>query len=228
MASKSECKIPCLEETGVSKKTGGCVTPDYPHFRGPGEPGGYRGHHRYHGYRVHGLFRLFVTSSLGVLLPLLLVLAGFSGCGFYSFTGASIPAEARTISVAYFPNDAPLVQPTLSQRFTDELQTKFLRQTNLRLVEDDGDLHFDGAITGYSTMPTAIAGDDRAALNRLTISVRVRFFNEYDEKSNFERTFSRFYDYPSELSLSQIENEAIDVIIEALVEDIFNQAVVNW
>lgn len=162
------------------------------------------------------------------LAALLLVMAMLPSCGFYSFTGASIPAQATTISVAFFPNDAPLVQPTLSQRFTDALQTKFLRQTNLRLVENGGDLHFEGSITGYSTMPTAIAGDDRAALNRLTITVRVKFVNEFEEKNSFERTFSRFYDYPSEISLSQIENEAIDIINEALVEDIFNQAVVNW
>ena len=151
-----------------------------------------------------------------------------TACGVYSFTGASIPPEARTISVAFFPNDAPLVQPTLSQRFTEALQDKFQRQTNLRLVEDNGDLHFEGSITGYSTQPTAIAGDDRAALNRLTITVRVRFINEFDPQSDFERNFSRFYDYAAELSLSQIENEAIDVINEALVEDIFNAAVVNW
>ena len=170
-------------------------------------------------------------NSIVVYIRLIIIpamLLSFWSCGIYSFTGASIPPEATTISVAFFPNNAPLVQPTLSQRFTDELQTKFLRQTNLRLVEDGGDLHFEGSITGYSTTPTAIAGDDRAALNRLTITIRVKFVNEYDEKGSFERTFSRFYDYPSELSLSQIENEAIDIINEALVEDIFNQAVVNW
>ena len=150
------------------------------------------------------------------------------GCGIYSFTGASIPVEATTISISYFPNDAPLVQPTLSQRFTESLQDKFLRQTNLRMVEHNGDLHFEGSITGYSTQPTAIAGDDQAALNRLTITVRVRFFNEYDPDSDFERNFSRFYDYPSNLSLSQVEDEAIEAITTALVDDIFNQAVVNW
>lgn len=165
-------------------------------------------------------------------LSLLLIAAGMLGllaaCGVYSFTGASIPPEARTISVAFFPNDAPLVQPTLSQRFTETLQDKFQRQTNLRLVEDGGDLHFEGSIIGYSTQPTAIAGDDRAALNRLTITVRVRFINEYDSRAGFERNFSRFYDYAAEISLAQIENEAIDIINEALVEDIFNAAVVNW
>ncbi len=151
-----------------------------------------------------------------------------SGCGVYSFTGASIPPQAETISISHFPNDAPLVQPTLSQRFTDELQNIVTRQTNLRLVEGMGQLHFEGSITGYSTQPRAISGDDRAALNRLTITIRVTFFNEFDPDAEFERTFARFYDYDSNLSLADIENDAIDLITKELAEDIFNQAFVNW
>jgi hypothetical protein len=149
------------------------------------------------------------------------------GCGL-RVAGCGLRVAGYGLRVAVFPNDAPLVQPMLSQLFTDALQTKFLRQTNLRLIEDGGDLHFEGSITGYSTMPTAISGDDRAALNRLTISVRVKFINEFEEDNSFERTFTRFYDYPSNLSLSQVEAEAIEIITEALVEDIFNQSVVNW
>ncbi len=149
-------------------------------------------------------------------------------CGVYSFTGASIPPQAETISVSYFPNDAPLVQPTLSQRFTEGLQDMFLRQTNLRMIEGVGHLHFEGSITGYRTEPIAITGDDRAAMNRLTISVRVNFINEFEPANDFNRTFSRFYDYDSNLSLSQVEDEAIELIIKELTEDIFNQAVVNW
>lgn len=163
----------------------------------------------------------FLFLVLGAMITL-------HGCGVYSFTGASIPPQARTISVSHFPNDAQLVQPTLSQRFTDELQNKFLRQTNLRLVEGFGHLHFEGSITGYSTQPVAITGDDRAALNRLTITVRVSFINEFNPDADFQRSFARYYDYDSNLSLSQVEDEAIELIVKELVEDIFNQALVNW
>jgi len=151
-----------------------------------------------------------------------------TGCGVYSFTGASIPPQAETISVAHFPNDASLVQPTLSQRFTDELQNKFMQQTNLTLIEGVGDLHFEGAITDYRTEPIAIGDDDRARMNRLTITVRVVFLNEYDQDAEFERSFSRYYDYDSNKSLAEVENEAIDQLTEELAEDIFNQALVNW
>jgi hypothetical protein len=156
------------------------------------------------------------------------IAATFYGCGIYSFTGASIPVQAKTFSVDHFPNNAPLVNPTLSQNFTDALKDKFTRQTTLQLINGIGDLHFEGSITGYSSQPQTIGGDDRATQNRLTVSVRVKYLNEYEPDNDFEQTFSRFFDYPSQQSLSEVENLAIDEIIEALVEDIFNRAVVNW
>lgn len=151
-----------------------------------------------------------------------------SACGIYSFTGASIPPQASTYSVDFFPNLAPMVQPTLSQVFTDALKDKFSRQTRLKLTTGNGHLHFEGNISGYSVRPQSIGADDRAALNRLTISVRVKFINEFEPENDFETTFSRYYDYDSQRSLAEVENEAIDAITEALVEDIFNAAVVNW
>lgn len=160
---------------------------------------------------------------------LLLAGAGFwQSCGFYSFTGASIPPDAKTFSVDYFPNNAPLVQPTLSQVFTDALKDKFSQQTSLRLINGVGDLHFEGSITGYTVQPQAIGADDRAQQNRLTITVRVSFVNEYEPDNDFEQSFSRYLDYPSNQSLAALENQLIDEIVEALVEDVFNRAVVNW
>lgn len=165
---------------------------------------------------------------LSKIIALLSIVSMLHSCGIYSFTGASIPAGATTFSVDYFPNFAPLVQPTLSQIFTDALKDKFSQQTSLRLNNGVGDLHFEGSITGYSVQPQSIGANDQAAQNRLTISVRVKFINEFEPDNDFEQTFSRFYDYDSQRSLSEVEAEAIEIIVEALVEDIFNKAVVNW
>lgn len=172
---------------------------------------------------------LIMKKQYTGLVMSILIAAAMQSCGVYSFTGASIPPQAETISVDHFPNDAQLVQPILSQRFTDELRNKFMRQTNLQMVDGVGHLHFEGSIVGYRTEPIAITGDDRAAMNRLTITVRVSYINEFDESAEFiNRNFSRYFDYDSNLSLSQVENEAIDQIVSELVEDIFNEAVVSW
>lgn len=167
----------------------------------------------------------FFLSNLLVLFALSIIL---TGCGVYSFTGASIPPEAKTISISTFPNKAELVQPSLSQIFTEKLRDRFSSQTSLNLVPRNGDLHLEGEITGYTTEPVAISGEQTAQMIRLKITVNVRYFNKYDEKSNYESSFSRYYDYLSSQDLRQVEDELINSISDELVEDIFNKSVVNW
>lgn len=161
-------------------------------------------------------------------LLILVVAFLLTGCGVYSFTGASIPAEAKTVSVQYFPNNANLVQPMLSSVLTNTLRDYFMNQTSLAEVENNGDLSIEGEITDYVTAPTAITGDQTAALNRLTVTVNVRFFNKYDESKNFEQKFSQYEDYSSTLDLNSVQDELMETIVEKLCEDIFNKAVVNW
>lgn len=166
---------------------------------------------------------------LSTALIMAIILMGLQGCRMsYSFTGASIPIQARTLSVEYFPNQAPLVEPSLSQILTDALRDRFASQTSLEITNRGGDLSIEGAITGYATQPVAIQGNEQAALNRLTISVKVKFVNKFDEKQNFEQTFSRFEDYPFSANLSAVQAGLIQQIVDALVDDIFNKAVVNW
>jgi hypothetical protein len=149
-------------------------------------------------------------------------------CGIYSFSGASIPAEAKTVSVAYFPNHAQLVNPLLSNDFSTALRDAMMNQTPLDMVDEGGDLAFEGEITDYKTTPVAITATQTAAMNRLTISVKVRFSNRFDESKDFEQTFSHYEDYPSDQDLNAVQESLTATIIEALVEDIFNKALVNW
>jgi len=164
----------------------------------------------------------FINAA--ILMTVLVI----GGCGVYSFTGASISPDVKTVSIKYFPNNSILVQPTLSRRFTEALRDKFTNQTSLTLVSSNGDLMFEGEITGYSTEPVAIQGDQKAALQRLKITVNVRFTNNKNEKQNFESSFSRFADYDASSRLSDVEDGLIDQINDELTQDIFNKAVVNW
>ncbi len=146
----------------------------------------------------------------------------------YSFTGASIPENVKTVSVKTFQTYAPLANANLSQTFTEALKDKFLSQTNLDLVARDGDLRFEGSITGYNVTSVAIQGNETAALNRLTITVKVKFTNTKDDKLDYETSFSRYTDYESSQNLGSIEDGLITEINDQLTQDIFNKAVSNW
>jgi len=149
-------------------------------------------------------------------------------CGVYSFTGGST-GDAKTIQIDFFPNSARLVEPTLSQSFTLALQDLFLRQTNLKLTNAGGDLHFEGEITQYRITPIAATADQRAAQSRLTIAVRVRFFNRLIEEDNFEQTFSFYSDYDGNLQLTgSVLEGAYDEIFERITQNIFNASVAKW
>lgn len=151
-----------------------------------------------------------------------------TSCGIYSFTGASIDPNVKTINISYFDNKARLVQPTLSQVFTNALKDRFVAQTSLDLTNDFADLYLEGYISDYKISPMAIQAGETAALNRLTITVNVKYTNNVNEKESFETTFSAYEDYAREKDLSEVEDGLIEQITEYLVDDIFNKAVVNW
>jgi hypothetical protein len=180
------------------------------------------------GKNISGLIRLFgrlVVLSLFVITIIFTWM--IQGCS-YSFTGASIAPTVKSISISYLPNNALLVQPTLSRKLTETIRDKFTTQSSIALVGSNGDLNIEGEITGYTTEPIAITGEQTAALQRLKITVNIRFANKQDPTQDFETSFSRFADYNSQQRLADVEETLIAIINEELAQDIFNKAVVNW
>ncbi|CAA0224184.1 LptE family protein [Tenacibaculum maritimum] len=149
-------------------------------------------------------------------------------CGAYSFTGGNT-GDAKTIQIDFFPNQASLVEPSLSQKFTLDLQDLFTRQTNLTLTSSGGDLHFEGEITDYRITPMSATAQQTAAQNRLTITVNVRFTNRLNEKDDFEKQFSFYDDFGANQQLSGSALEGIlSTILERITQDIFNASVAKW
>lgn len=174
-------------------------------------------------YRWRSIYFVLFTGLVGGLCLVQ------SSCRVsYSFSGASISPSVKTLTILNFPNNAPLVVPALSSTFTNALKDYFTTQTSLVLVDRGGDLTIEGAITVYDPgSPIAIQGNETAAKNRMTITVRVKFTNRTNEKQNFETSFSRYTDYNVQ-PLPPIQDQLIKDVTDQLVIDIFNKAVVNW
>ena len=160
------------------------------------------------------------------LLPLLFLC---QSCGVYSFTGASIPAEMKTVSVQFFENTAPLVVPNLSQQFTEALRERIRNQTSLSMVRTDAQANFEGRISDYNIKSVAVQGDERAGLNQLTITVNVKYTNTLKPELGFEQSFTRYQNFSiATRTLQSQEAELIKNVNTQLTEDIFNRAFANW
>jgi hypothetical protein len=172
-----------------------------------------------------------ILNKITLFAAALFAMATFTSCGYkvtYNLSGGSIPPEAQTFSVAYFPNNAPMVAPTLSNVLTEALRDKFSRQTRLTQVEEGGDFAFEGEITNYTSNTSSVSSGDYALQNRLTITVKVKFTNAIDDKMSFNKNFSAYADYDSTRLLNEVESELIPQIVEQLVTDIFQAAASNW
>lgn len=160
----------------------------------------------------------------------LLLTVGLSvSCASYSLSlaGASIPAEMKTVTVEFFENNAQIVNPILSQNFTEALKDRIRNQSRLSQVSQEGDAIFSGYISGYAIGQAAVGGqNDQAQLNRLTITISVKYVDNINPDNSFEQSFSRYQDFSGDVQTSEATMNT--AIINMLTEDIFNKAFANW
>jgi hypothetical protein len=174
-----------------------------------------------------------VAKQLLSWILLLGIMVSFNSCGIYSFNGASIAADIKTISIANFYNEAAGGPPNMSQSLTEKLKEYYQRNSTLKISNVEGDLQLQGSIVGYTLSPIAIAAQqpgqvDQAALNRLTIRVKAKFENTKDDTQNFDTEFSFYQDFPQSQNLTDVEGRLVPIILDQIVLDMFNKSVANW
>lgn len=162
------------------------------------------------------------------LFALIFISLFFTSCKYYNFTGTG-KIDANSFQVNSFQNNAPLVEPGIERTFTMSLQDLIQNQTSLSLTNADADLVYEGEIVEYRISPMTATADQRAAQNRLYVSVNVRFFNKKKPDDDFEKRFSFYYDYDANLQLAGASlNTAIETIYERITQDVFNESLAKW
>jgi hypothetical protein len=146
----------------------------------------------------------------------------------YSFNGGSVPPEADTFSVDYFNVTAALANPAYGQTLAEEFKDLMLGQTRLNLANSDGDLHYEGQITRYDIQPVAVTGDEVSSRNRLTVELKVRFFNKIEPEKDKELTLRQFEDFESNLEFSAVESDLVESINTKILQDLFDQTLGDW
>ncbi|MFN4147415.1 MAG: LptE family protein [Runella sp.] len=169
-----------------------------------------------------------ITQTIVCLLLFTFHFSLFTSCGIYSFSGTSLSPDIKSVTISNFVMATAGGPPNLPLQFSEKMKEYFQRNTNLALLPANGDLQLEGSITGYEVTPAAPTANDQAALNRLTVTIQVKFTNNKDEEKNFDQSFSFFQDFPQNQNLSQVESRLIPRILDQLVQDIFNKSAADW
>lgn len=152
----------------------------------------------------------------------------YTSCGIYSFKGATLSPDIKSVTIVNFTMSTAGGPANMALQFNEKMKEYYQRNTSLALIPSNGDIQLEGTITGYEVTPTAPTANDQAAFNRLTITIQVKFTNNKDEEKNFDQSFSFFKDFPQNQTLSQVESRLIPVILDQLVQDIFNKSAGDW
>ncbi len=159
-----------------------------------------------------------------------LLMVGLSSCLVsYKLNGSSIDyTKIKTISIAEFPNQAPLVYPTLSAEFTEALRDEYSQKTRLTFVPNDGDLQIEGAIVGYDISSMSVSTSGESMDTKLQMTVSVRFTNKVNPSESFEERFSAYQVFSNASTINQVQDELNRLIMDDIINQIFNRTVANW
>lgn len=165
----------------------------------------------------------------------LLAVLFFSSCRIYSFKDVSIPAEVKTIHIAYIENRARLVNPQLAPQLNDKLRQKINNQASKLTQSPNSDADYDvsGYVSDYSYTTSGIS-NQQAATNRLSVTVHLIFKNHLDPTgkkvapADFEADVTRNFDFAATLTQQDAEAQLLPTIVSNMTDEIFNKLFSNW
>jgi len=173
------------------------------------------------------------TRGPGHLIWVLLLCIGIgplSSCAFYGFTGASVPSHLGSIAIPIAEDNTTSPLPNLGRDLTNILTDRFVGRTSYSLNnnETNADAVLRTRITNYSNQPTGVGGDERATVNSVRIEVQVQYYDQVRDSTMLDRSFTGSAEYdPTEAGLTG-EQQAAQVALERVGEDIFTTATSDW
>lgn len=164
-------------------------------------------------------------------LSLILILSSCAGASLFKLNGGTIDyTKIKTLSIQPILNDAGQGPPTITINATEKLREFYLRNTRLGLVQAGGDMQIEGRIVGYEVVPVAPQGGSQVAtIQRLQIKMEVTYYNAVEEDQSFDdKVYTQFEDFEQNQTLSQVEEQLVEIILDRIVFDIFNDTAGNW
>lgn len=171
-----------------------------------------------------------MLRKIKYMLSVLVAAITLSACTIsYRLNGASIDYNTiKTLTIETFSNRASYQWAPMAPMFNNSLSDIYNRQTKLRQVKRDGDLHLSGEITSYDQTNKSISADGYSSMVQLRMTVKVKFTNNKDHKYDFDKSFSANREYDSSQQLSAVQEELVQQMIDDIVDQVFNATVANW
>lgn len=171
---------------------------------------------------MRGQFKRFIA-----IVSFYIIICSLNSCGIYSFSGASIPKEVKTVSIDYIQNKAPNAWSSIDNIFNQELRNKMSQEAGLKILDANGDYQIKGYISNYVITPQTPTTGGFSNKYRLDISVVIEFKDQVSEKKiQWTENITSFELYDEDISGK--EDILIRKISQSISNSIYNKIFSTW
>jgi len=172
----------------------------------------------------------YIMKRMLLFSIIVLSIAMFTGCGYYSFSGSALPSHIRTVAVPMFENKTS--EFGVREDLTDALVDEFTQDNTLKVVDRrTADSMVRGDIVNIREQAGAYTQAEQVKEIRVYITVAVAFEDLKKKKIIWEESITQWGTYDPDLAPGQAgssREDAIKEAVEKIVSDIFNKTVSGW
>jgi hypothetical protein len=162
-----------------------------------------------------------------------------SASGCYTFTGASVPPNLKTIAIPLVDDQSGFGEPGLREQFTTALTNLFISDNSLEVADrTTADAIMVGVITSVSDAPAVVQQPigqqgatqqgEQVSKRRITLTVKVALQDVKLRKNMWEKSFSNWGDYDAGGGGASQRQTGLTEAIRKVTEDILLETVSGW
>jgi curli biogenesis system outer membrane secretion channel CsgG len=150
-------------------------------------------------------------------------------CGYYSFSGSSLPSNIRTIAIPMFENKT--TEFGVPEDITDALINAFTQDNSLKVVDRrTADSIIEGAIVNIREQAGAYNQQEQVQEIRIYVRIKAKFEDLKKNNVIWEEEITQWGTYSPDSSSGEntTRQDAIEEAIEKIVTEIFNKTISGW
>jgi hypothetical protein len=165
-----------------------------------------------------------------IYLLLFLLFCFTMRCGYYSFSGSTLPAHIRTVAIPMFENKTS--EFGVREDMTDALIIKFTQDNTLKVADRrSADSIVLGSIINVREQAGAYTANEEVNEIRVYVSVQAKFEDIQKRKVIWEESITQWGTYNPNAPVGDegsTRQDGISEAVEKIVDDIFNKTVSGW
>lgn len=149
----------------------------------------------------------------------------FVSCGYYSFSGSSLPSYLKTIAIPVF--DDKTSEFGVREKITDALIDEFTKDNTLKISDPrSADSILEGTIINIRDQAGAYNTNEQVKNIKVYITIDIKFRDVNKRKIIWQEQITQWGTY--EPGSAGDRTEGIDEAIDKLVTDILNKTIAGW